>query len=137
MLRGKPVVLVAARTRRAAPACKKWMLRLVREHGRAIHLHQVIVLDHPWYIPRSLARKQIRKFVPKQHHWRVLLEWYTVFSDSYNIPKHDLPTLFVLDPAGVLRLRLKGKLSEARLKRVNRVVQRHAAKPRKRAGAAR
>ena len=126
-LRGRPAVLVVGRSKKAAPPCKDWMLRVHKHHfkqpgARKIHLYQVIVLDNPWYLPRPLVRSKVKGFVPKQHLHRVLLEWKLGFARIYGIPKHDLPTIFVLDEKGVVRWRHKGKLSKGAWARLQKVM---------------
>lgn len=121
-LRGKPTVLVVGRSRKSAPPCKDWMLKVHKDLGdKKIHLYQVIVLDNPWYLPRALVRGKVKSFVPQGYLPRVLLEWKLAFARIFAIPKHNLPVIFVLDKKGVVRLRYKGKLSKgsyAKLKRV-------------------
>ena len=115
-LRGKAAVLVVGRSRKSAPRCKVWMLKVFKTYGdKKIHLYQVIVLDNPWYLPETLVRGKVKDFIPKGHLHRVLLEWKLAFARIFGIPKHDLPTIFVLDKKGVVRWRYKGKLSKGKL----------------------
>ena len=117
-VRGKPTLLVVGRSRRAAPPCKKWMLELLKRHGKQARVFQVIVIKKAWYHPRNLVLKEIRGFVPDAHHDKTLLEWYTVFSDVWGIPKVDDPFIYLLDGDGVIRHHHRGAASKAALRRV-------------------
>ena len=125
-LRGRPAVLVVGRSRKSAPPCKVWMLKIYKQYlapavaaprGKpraprpTIQLYQVIVLDTPWYLPRVLVRSKVKDFIPRGHLHRVLLEWKLAFARIWSIAKHDLPTVFVLDAKGIVRWRHKGKLT--------------------------
>ena len=123
-LRGKPVVLVVGRTQKAAPPCKRWMLELLRRHGRALPVYQVIVVDKSWFIPRSLVISKVEGFTPRSQRHRVLLEWYTVFADTWGVPLHDDPTVMVLSADGVLRFWHRGQMNTRALKRLDRVLSR-------------
>lgn len=126
-LRGTATVLVVGRSRKSAPPCKDWMLKIFKhsfnEPGRRkIYLYQVSVLDNPWYLPRSLVRGMVKDFVPKEHLHRVLLEWKIAFARIFGIPKHNLPVIFVLDKKGVVRWRHKGKLSKGAFARLQKIL---------------
>lgn len=108
-LRGKPTLLVVGRTTPSAPQCKKWMLSLLKRHGKEARVLQVIVVKKPWFMPRSLVLKKVRGFVPRAHHGKTLLEWYTVFSDVWGIPKVDDPFIYLLDARGMIRHHHRGK----------------------------
>ena len=124
-LLGRPVVLVVGRTQKAAPPCKKWMLALIKRYGKQVPVYQVIVVDKPWYMPRSLVLRKIRSFSPRKHHDRVLVEWYTVFAGAYGVARHDLPVVLVQDRKGVVRWRHKGRMTRAALSRLSAVVGTH------------
>lgn len=117
-LKGKPAVLVIGRTQEAAPPCKEWALAAIKGHGARASVHQVIVVEKPWFIPKALVYGKVKGFVPEHLHGRVLLEWFTVFADAYGIPKNDEPTVLVLDRAGTIRWRHAGKLTGAALARL-------------------
>jgi hypothetical protein len=112
-LAGKIAILVIGRTRPAAPRCKEWMLTLLPRFRVAIY--QVIVIDKPWYAPRSAVLSELRSFTGPGHEGRVLLEWYTVFADSFGIARDDDPRLVVMDRRGIVRLLLRGSLTAQRL----------------------
>jgi hypothetical protein len=114
-LLGKAAVLVVGRTEKAAPPCKEWALRLIKHYGDKAHVYQVIVLKTSWYIPRSLVLKRVRGFIPGDFLGRVLLEWYTVFADTWGVPMHDDPTIFGLDPKGVVRFIRRGRMEKKAL----------------------
>lgn len=117
-LRGKPAVLVIGRTQEAAPPCKEWAIAAIKRHGGRASVHQVIVVEKPWFIPRTLVYGKVKGFVPEHLHGRVLLEWYTVFAEAYAIPKNDEPTVLVLDRDGTIRWRHAGKMTGAALARL-------------------
>ena len=122
-LRGKATVLVVGRSKKSAPPCKDWMLKVFKKHGdKKINLYQVIVLDNPWYLPRALVRGKVKDFVPKGHLVRVLLEWKLAFARIFGIPKHNLPVIFVLDKKGVVRMRYRGKISKGAFARFQKVL---------------
>lgn len=121
-LRGKPAVLVVGRTQKAAPPCKQWVLELIRRYGRALPVYQVIVVDKSWFIPRSLVISKIEGFIPRRLRHRVLLEWYTVFADTWGVPLHDEPTVMILGSDGVLRHKHRGAMTKRALKRVERTL---------------
>jgi hypothetical protein len=111
-LLGQASVLVVGRTEKAAPLCKEWMLRLLQHYQKKVLVYQVIVVKKPWFIPRSAVLSRIRGFIPAEHIGKVLLEWYTVFADTWGIPMHDEPVVFGMDPKGRIRFLRKGKLEE-------------------------
>jgi hypothetical protein len=117
-LRGKPAVLVIGRTQEAAPPCKEWAIAAINRHGARASVHQVIVVEKPWFIPKTLVYGKVKGFVPDHLHGRVLLEWFTVFADAYGIPKNDEPTVLVLDRDSTIRWRHAGKLTPAALARL-------------------
>lgn len=121
-LRGRPAVLVVGRTQEAAPLCKKWVLEIIRRQGISLPVYQVIVVDKSWFIPRSFVIDKVKEFTPRRLRHRVLLEWYTVFSDRYGIAKHDDPVVLMLDPGGLVRWRYRGSLTAAAAKRLDRVL---------------
>jgi len=123
-LRGKPAVLVIGRTQKAAPPCKAWVLELLRRHGRALPVYQVIVVDKSWFIPRGLVLGKVKGFTPGDLRDRVLLEWYTVFADTWGVPLHDDPTVMVLDAGGVMRFRRRGAMTARALEQLNLVLNR-------------
>jgi len=125
-IRGRPAIIVVGRSFKSAPPCKKWILELAKLYGAKAAVHQVIVADKPWYIPRSAVLKKIRNFTPPAHRHRVLVEWYKVFAKVWNVPQHDHPTIFVIDAKGVVRLRMRGKMTTASLRRVHRAVHSRA-----------
>ena len=118
-VQGKPTVLVVGRTQKAAPSCKTWMLALLEKEPVAARVLQVIVVKKAWYLPKGLILKKIRSFIPKRHHDKVLLEWYTVFSDVWGIPKVDDPFIYLLDGEGVVRHTYRGKYGKAAMKKLN------------------
>ncbi len=111
-LAGQVAILVIGRTRPAAPRCKEWILTLLARFRVAIY--QVIVIDKPWYAPRSAVLSELRRFTGAGHDRRVLLEWYTVFADSFGIARDDDPRLVVMDRHGIVRLLLRGSLTAQR-----------------------
>ena len=123
-IQGKPTVLVAGMTQKAAPPCKDWMLALVEKQPVAARVLQVIVVDKAWYLPRSLVLKKIRTFVPASHHGKVLLEWYTVFAEAWGIPKVDDPFIYLLDSKGVVRFFHRGKYGAAPMKKLKAALAR-------------
>lgn len=115
-LKGRPAVLVVGRTQKAAPPCKRWMVRLLKQYGnKGVQIYQVIVVDKAWYLPRGLVMKRIIKFVGINNVRQVLVEWNTRFADVYGIALHDLPTVIAADPKGVVRWVHKGRLSKQAL----------------------
>ncbi len=121
---GRVTVFVVGRTRKAAPPCKRWVLQLIERQGQALPVYQVIVVAKPWFLPRSVALRQIEKIVPRGMRHRVLLEWGEVFAEVYGIPKHDDPVVLVMGADGTLHLRYRGPATPATLARVQRVLQR-------------
>jgi hypothetical protein len=121
-LLGRPAVLVVGRTQKAAPPCKEWALALIKRYGKKVPVFQVIVVAKPWYMPRSLVLRKVKGFSPREHHDRVLLEWYQVFAKAYGVAKHDLPVVLVQDRKGVIRLRYKGRMTTEALSRVTELV---------------
>lgn len=119
-LRGRPAVLVVGRTKKAAPPCKKWVLEIIARQGLKLPVYQVIVVDKAWYIPKSIVISKVKDFSPAKLRHRVLLEWYTVFAEAYGIKKHDDPVVLVIDAAGVLRWRHRGRLSRSAFERFER-----------------
>ena len=91
----------------------------IERHGSRARINQVIVVDKPWFIPRSLVYRKVRGFVPRHLHDRVLLEWYKVFADAYAIPENDEPTVLVIDTRSTIRWRHAGKLTAASLARLS------------------
>lgn len=124
-LLGRPAVLVVGRTQKAAPPCKKWALTLIKRYGDKVPVYQVIVVEKPWYMPRSLVLRKVRGFAPRAHHDRVLLEWYTVFAEAYGVAKHDDPVVLVQDRKGVIRWRRRGPMTRGALSRLTAAVERH------------
>lgn len=127
-LRGHPIVLIVGRSQKSAPPCKKWMVPLVKRFapGKSrVEVYQVVVIDKSWYVPRSLVLGKLRGFVGAGYRDRFLIEWYTVFSDSYAIPRHDDPTVLLIDDRGVLRWRKRRRYNKARwqdlLERIRRL----------------
>ena len=117
-VQGTPTVLVVGRTQEAAPSCKTWMLALLEHQPVSARVLQVIVVKKAWYLPKGLILKKIRGFIPRRHHDKVLLEWYTVFSDVWGIPKVDDPFIYLLDAKGVVRHVYRGKYSKAPMKKL-------------------
>lgn len=143
-LRRRPIVLIVGRSQKSAPACKKWMVPLVKRFapGKSrVQVYQVVVIDKSWYVPRSLVLGKLRGFVGAGYRDRFLIEWYTVFADSYGIPRHDDPTVLLIDDRGVLRWRKRLRYSEARwqdlLERIRRLATRRPATSRGATGASR
>jgi hypothetical protein len=122
-LRGSPAVLVVGGTRKAAPPCKQWVLEIIKRHGLKLPVYQVIVVDKAWYIPKKAVIGSVKDFTPSSLHHRVLLEWYRVFADLYDIPRHDDPVLLVMGPDGVLRLQQRGQMTEAGLQQLAAVLR--------------
>ena len=114
-MRGRRFVLVVGRTRRSAPPCKKWVIALAKANATVF---QVIVADKPWYLPRGLVLREIRKFTPAAYYANVLVEWYRGFAKSWQIPKDNAPHVIVIDERSRVLARLRGKLTDARLKKV-------------------
>ncbi len=110
-LRGHPAVLVVGTSRKAAPLCKKWIYKALAAYGRKIHVYQVIVADSPWFIPNHVVIKKIKKMIDKKQLHRVLVEWFTVFADTYGVKRSDLPTVFVMDAKGKIKWRHEGVLT--------------------------
>ncbi len=123
-IRGRPTILVVGRTKRAAPPCKKWMLALIKRYRKeGPKVLQVIVIKKPWYLPRALILKQVRGFIPARHHDKVLLEWFTVFSDVWGIPKVDDPFIYLLDKKGVIRFMHRGAADKAALQQLGDAIK--------------
>jgi hypothetical protein len=122
-LRGRPAVLVVGRSQRAAPPCKKWILEIIKRHGMKLPVYQVIVVDKSWFIPRSLVIDKVKEITPRNLRHRILLEWYTVFADTYGIPTHDEPVVLVTGPDSVLRWRHKGPPTRAAIERLTTVLR--------------
>lgn len=123
-IKGRPALLVVGRTQRAAPPCKKWVLRVIKRRGASLPVYQVIVVDKAWYIPRGAVIKRIKGFSPRRWHHRVLVEWYTVFADTWGVSKHDEPVLFLLDRRGVVRFRHRGPVTTRALSRLEAALKR-------------
>ena len=117
-LRGRALVLVVGLTRGSAPRCRRWMEALVPQAARRFQLYQVVVADKSWYITRSMIRSKLRGFVHPLHHWRVLIEWYTVFARQYGLARHDDPVILVIDARGVLRAKFRRRFSAPALQGV-------------------
>lgn len=111
-LRGFPAVLVVGTSRKSAPLCKKWIYKAMETYGRKIYVYQVIVTDNPWFIPNHVVISKIKKMIDKKHLHRVLVEWFTVFADTYGVGKSDLPTVFVMDRQGIIKWRHQGALTD-------------------------
>jgi hypothetical protein len=114
-LDGRPALLVVGRTQKAAPPCKRWMLKLLSRLRPAVPTYQVIVVDKAWYIPRGAVISKIEGFTPERWRHRVLVEWYTVFADTWGVARHDDPVVFLLDRRGVVRWRRRGPLTKSGL----------------------
>lgn len=114
-LRGQKVVLVVGRTQKSAPPCREWMKALIARYPHHKGLLQVVVVDKSWFIPKWLVRKKIKKFVGKQRHDQVLIEWKLGFAKRYGVAKNDIPTVILIDKDGVIRWRFHGRFSKASL----------------------
>ena len=114
-MRGFPALLVVGTTRKAAPLCKDWVYKALEVYGRKIYVYQVIVADNPWFIPDHVVISKIKKMIDKKHLHRVLIEWYTVFADSYGVARSDLPTVFALNSEGIILWRHRGVLTDGAL----------------------
>lgn len=121
-LRGQPAVLVVGRTQKAAPPCKKWAVGIIKRR-QSLAVYQVIVVDKPWYIPRSFVLDRVRAFTPRHLHGRVLLEWRTAFAEAFGIDKHDDPVVVVLGPDSVIRWRYRGHLAPSASRRLDGVLE--------------
>jgi peroxiredoxin len=126
-LRGRKVVLVVGMKQKAAPRCKAWMKQLVKRYPprkqHKVEVYQVVVVDKSWYIPRSLVLSKLKGFVGAAYHDRFLVEWYTVFSDLYRIPKSTLPMVLVIDEKGVVRHRTRETIDKSRWTALVRTIE--------------
>lgn len=123
-LKGRPTVMVVARTRAAAEACKGWV-DAVREHlAPRVAYFQVIVALKPWYLPEFAVRGKVEQLVPAEYHPQVLIEWRDRFARQFDIPKDRKPTVLVLDSQGILRWKHRGALTPDALARLRAALPR-------------
>ena len=121
-LRGKTTVLVAGRTRKSAPRCKEWVLKLYDRHRDAVHIYDIVVADKAWYLPGAFVRNHLSDFVPKEHHHRILIDWGKEFAKKYGIVKDDLPSIFLVDAHGVIVWRFKGLVNNQTLVEIGKKI---------------
>ena len=117
--KGKYAVLVAGTTEEAAEDCKDWMLALTKNFsGRDVAVLQVVILGHPWYIPRFLVYDKLGGYVPSNAYKKVLIEWDLGFAKKYHIPRDNDVRIIVIDPQNKIRFWHKGGRTDKALLKI-------------------
>lgn len=112
-LRGHPAVLVVGRSRKSALPCREWVIGLSKRHNHSVSVFQVVIALKPWFLPRFLVRRELKKVTPPAYYHQVLIEWRDGFAKLFDIPEDDTPTVLLLDKSNVMRMMHRGPMTKA------------------------